>query len=152
MNANELRKVLAINWRVRREFRGVYPSDRLPKFIVNGQAHAFIINTDPHNKPGEHWVALYITSFGKCIYFDSFGIPPFIPAIQNFISRNSLNMTYNRLVLQPFSSLKCGLYCIYFIYKMCYGYGLYELLQPFNPESPTHNDMIIHHLIRDVIN
>ena len=39
---------------------GVYPRDKLP--IVNKYPSGLIANTDPHDKPGTHWVATYFIS------------------------------------------------------------------------------------------
>jgi Ulp1 family protease len=36
-----------------------------------------IFNTDPHNKPGVHWVAVFIDNRNKIVdYFDSLGNTP----------------------------------------------------------------------------
>ena len=40
--------------------QGVYPTDKLP--IVNKYPSGLIANTDPHDKPGTHWVATYFIS------------------------------------------------------------------------------------------
>ena len=55
-------------------FKGVFPCDRVPykaKLPLN-----IIINTDPSNKPGTHWVCVSIDKNGRGFYFDSFGFPP----------------------------------------------------------------------------
>jgi hypothetical protein len=38
------------------QFKGTYPRDMLPK--INHLPSGIVINTDPSNKPGEHWVAM----------------------------------------------------------------------------------------------
>jgi hypothetical protein len=55
-------------------FGGVYPRGLLPETL---DQKAIMINTDPHDKPGGHWVCLYVTS-PVVEYFDSYGLPPFI--------------------------------------------------------------------------
>ncbi|GFY13354.1 hypothetical protein TNCV_2336181 [Trichonephila clavipes] len=40
-----------------RDFLGVYPSDKIPK--VKKKA-ALVVNTDPHDEEGSHWLAMYI--------------------------------------------------------------------------------------------
>ena len=37
--------------------RGVFPSEKLP--VINTYPATLIANTDPHNKPGTHWAAMY---------------------------------------------------------------------------------------------
>ena len=143
----ELKQRLLKDWRVRRYFRGVFPCDRLPTNVDPGIPHTFIINLDTHDQPGTHWVALYITSYGHAVYFDSFGVPPFIYSIQAFISRNSRTMVSNAVVIQSLTTQTCGFYCIFFITQMCRGANLYEIQQHFDSRFPQRNDKIILHLV-----
>lgn len=46
------------------KFKGVYPADRVPKLKHN---ESCILNTDAHNEPGLHWVA--IVNYNNEIYF-----------------------------------------------------------------------------------
>ena len=50
---------------------GVYAADRLPRTITH-RPLLYIVNTDPHFKPGRHWVVFY---FGEehIEYFDPLG-------------------------------------------------------------------------------
>ncbi|GFX82368.1 hypothetical protein TNCV_2870491 [Trichonephila clavipes] len=41
-----------------RDFLGVYPSDKIPK--VKKKKAALVVNTDPHDEEGSHWLAMYI--------------------------------------------------------------------------------------------
>lgn len=63
----------------RRSFLGVVPRDYISKlkdFIIPGRKTAFIVNLDPHNKPGLHWVAVVLLpKQARVLYFDSFGKP-----------------------------------------------------------------------------
>jgi hypothetical protein len=53
-------------------FSGVYPRDLLPETL---DQTAIVINTEPHDKPGAHWVCLYVTS-PVVEYFNSYGLTP----------------------------------------------------------------------------
>lgn len=55
-------------------FKGVYAIDEINKILVSDKV-GVVLNLDPSNKPGSHWVALYIDSKGdKSVeYYDSFG-------------------------------------------------------------------------------
>ena len=147
MNNYEITNVLQSDWRVKNCFRGVYPSNRLPKRLQKGIPHAFIINIDPDTKPGSHWVAVYFNHFGQATYFDSFGFPPYVPAIKRFISKNCYSFKYNKWILQSFISQTCGLYCIFFIKSMCRGQLLKYFLERFNPLSQLYNDHVIRGMI-----
>ena len=45
-------------------FTDVLPSDRLPNQIRK-RPKGFILNVDPSNGPGTHWIAVYLTEDGK---------------------------------------------------------------------------------------
>ena len=54
--------------------KGVLPSDKSP--IVDTYPTAMIANTDPHDQPGTHWIAMYFVSPQESEFFDSYGFPP----------------------------------------------------------------------------
>ena len=56
-------------------FTDVLPSDRLPHEIRK-KPRGYILNTDPSDKPGSHWVAMYLTEDGKGEFWDSYGQAP----------------------------------------------------------------------------
>jgi hypothetical protein len=94
-------------------FVGVFPCDRLPS-LKPGQA--MIVNTDPHTKPGQHWVAFYKTKSMDLEYFDSFGLPPLVSHLKNYINMGAHNhFTYSTVQLQHESSQTCGNHCISFV-------------------------------------
>ena len=81
-----------------------------------------ILNTDPHYKDGEHWIALFINIKQKYIfYFDSNGnrepkeVLTLIKKLNN--QGNSLGIKFdvliNKLEHQRTNS-ECGMYCLYF--------------------------------------
>jgi hypothetical protein len=45
------------------QFKGTYPRDMLP--TINRLPACVVINTDPSNEPGEHWVAVFIDRNGS---------------------------------------------------------------------------------------
>ena len=117
-------------------FKGVFPSDRLPK------TGAFIANIDPHNKPGSHWVAFWLPN----IYFDSYGRPP-DPAFE-LAKRES--WTWNSKRLQGCLGSACGQYCIYFLVLFCRGYTMQEIVSVFNSSNLVENDLLVKDFVNDV--
>ena len=146
MNGATITTIVSEDIRLARVFRGVFAANTLPKFLCSSTSHAFVVNTDPHYKPGKHWVAIYITPFKKAIYFDSFGLAPWQPEICKFIKENSLTLVYNSTPIQSLISQTCGLFCIYFLQKMSKGISLAEMLAVFNPYDPVYNDLFIQRL------
>lgn len=72
-----------------------------------------IINLDPSDLPGSHWVTvcLYKTSSGDKVleYFDSYGsLPP------EFETPRGWNLRYSLVPLQSVFSTTCGHYCVFF--------------------------------------
>ena len=53
---------------------GVFQRGRIKTLITPS---AYVINTDPHNKKGEHWTAVYIDKKEEGHYFDPYGFPPY---------------------------------------------------------------------------
>ena len=92
-----------------------------------------VFNTDDHDEPGEHWVAMYVDCVGKnlkypCIYyFDSTGDPA-TPEVEALVERiknqggNNIKFTYleNDKEHQKGDS-ECGMYCLHFMIYMLEG-------------------------------
>ena len=76
-------------------FLGVYPSDILPPPSVTPAA-TLIVNSDPQTSKGTHWLAIHCQPRSYSGYFfDSYGLPPLIPNISNFLRRNCTVWKYN---------------------------------------------------------
>ena len=70
---------------------------------------AIVVNTHPSDKPGEHWVAIYLKTNDKGEYFDSYGLPPLEPRIESFMNESCMNgWKYNAVALQDANSTTCG--------------------------------------------
>jgi hypothetical protein len=87
-------------------------------FVITPRA--VVLNLDAHDKPGSHWVALYVTP--KTVeYFDSFAEEP--PAkvdveIQKFVkrySRDMLQYKINSVKQQRTNSDNCGYFAMKFL-------------------------------------
>lgn len=113
MNGKQINDLLFSDKRTKTHFRGVFPSDKLPK---NPSIGIYIINLDPSTKPGSHWIAIHIKTHKEAEYFDSYAYPPFIQSIINFL--NTFSCAYNSIQLQNFQSDLCGEYCcLYVLHK-----------------------------------
>ena len=65
-------------------FLGVFPIDMLP--IIKKYPASAIINTDPSYMSGEHWIAFYIDTAKRCVFFDSYGGVPSTFDISGYLS------------------------------------------------------------------
>jgi hypothetical protein len=101
----------------------VFPADCIPS-IRDAQQRAydacFIVNTDPHDQPGKHWLAFYYDSAKRVLeYFDSFGFPLKQHSIvnSNLSGRNLKIVTVNvHGRLQAIDSSTCGYYCVLYLH------------------------------------
>ena len=97
------------------KFIGVFPLDKLPKYLKNG---AYIINTQSSNLPGEHWLAFVIKQHAIEV-FDSFGY--YYPTLLvNKLQRLKRNISYNRRQYQLHNETTCGQFCIVWLYNQFY--------------------------------
>ena len=87
----------------------------------------FVFNTDPHNKPGEHWISMFLDINEKFIfYFDSTGdkIPKKIKVLVKRIQEQGLllglDIKYDDTHKVPHQkkNTECGMYSLFFIAYM----------------------------------
>ena len=55
---------------------GVFARDQLPDLTQMQRLFAFVFNIDPHDKPGQHWLAIYGPCDRPLEFFDLFCMPP----------------------------------------------------------------------------
>lgn len=147
MNTIQLLKALRGDEYTRR-LGGVYPADKLP--IVNKYPFILIANTDNHDGPGKHWVAIYLDENKKGEFFDSFGQSPSVygPYFENFLMENSIDFTSNLRTLQSMMSAVCGQYCLFFLIHRCRDFSLNKILSVFT-EEPYINDEMVHNFVEE---
>jgi len=136
---------------LRPKFQGVFASDQLPQSPPKRPA-AYIVNTDPHDKPGQHWIAIW-TEHGHCEMMDSYGLP------LEYYQANPLEkwtrqwkyVVLNRQTLQNVTSKACGHYCLFYLKAKARGYRMQDFVQLFSRKDYVTNDHkvgdMLHHLI-----
>ena len=102
----------------------------LEKLIKAGKTKIGIIfSTDPHNKPGQHWMSMFVNVKKKRIFFfDSVGdqIPSEVMRLVERIQDQGLKMNpkikfkfdQNYPVEHQYGNTECGVYSIFFIVHM----------------------------------
>lgn len=96
-----------------KNFDGVFSINQLP--MTHKKSYIMIINTDPSNLPGTHWIAVIVRSNKTGFIFDSFGrSPPLF--LQHWLNIRGIQWTANTRQVQPSDSIMCGQYCIYFLW------------------------------------
>ena len=146
MNSLEISSILKRDRFTKHFFRGVFACDQLPKQFVPHPS-AIVINTDPADKPGEHWLAIYITRDGVGEYFDSYGLRPKLPQIEHFLQKNAKYTIYNTRRLQGPLSTVCGQYVIFFLLHRCRELSMNKINKLFSSDTMD-NDMDVNNFIR----
>ena len=59
MNTFQLTQVLTKDLFTKGSFSGVYVCDELSSIEINKYPKSFVVNTDPMEPPGTHWIATY---------------------------------------------------------------------------------------------
>lgn len=147
MLTSQLENILQEDPVVKKVFGGVHPCNKLPRRRKQHQ-RLFVANTDPHTRPGSHWVAFYFTPRGRCIYFDSYGMPPVNRQLLNFAKRHDQHWAYNSKKLQDTNSKVCGQYCLMFAYYMTRGKSLQQFVDLFGANSRINDCAVLNFVQR----
>ena len=105
--------------------QGVFPRDKLT--IVNKYPSGLIANTDPHDQPGTHWIAMYFISPWESEFFDSYGFPPDTYGMDGYMSEMLRVTTTNRSRDLLQTLLETTVYFIYFIEHAMLIWTLFKL-------------------------
>jgi hypothetical protein len=98
------------------------------------RAATHIVNSDPHTSQGSHWLAILLQPRSYSDYFfDSYGLPPLIPNITDFLSRTCTVCDYNSKQLHGLTSTVCGKYCCLFALYVDRGYRPKRFVVLFDP-------------------
>ena len=106
LKSNEIFCALKLTGVTKDLFQGVFASDKLPTCVAFPAA--IVINTDPHDMPGEHWIAVFAKSHTKAEYFDSFGLPPYVDNITRWLSKMFDTFIFSDKIVQSEKSNSCG--------------------------------------------
>jgi hypothetical protein len=137
MNTDQIDRILKRNVDC---FDGVFSCDRLPN-----EPRLLVCNTDPSNRPGEHWIAICVDYRGRGEYFDSFGREP-SDNFRRYMNRHCVNWIYNDRQLQSVASRFCGHYCIYYCLLRSRGLDMRRIVGSFTNDTGF-NDVMVHAFI-----
>ena len=78
MNTFQLAQVLTKDPFTKGSFSGVYACDVSSSIEINKYPKSFVVNTDPMELPGNHWIAIHFHEHMKGEFNDSYGSIRFI--------------------------------------------------------------------------
>ena len=146
MDTHQIDSILKKDRFTKHYFRGVFARDQLPEHYVP-RPSALVVNTDPSTRPGQHWVAIYISQDGSGEYFDSYGQPAKLPEIKTFLRKNVGRTCHNRRPLQGPWSAVCGQTCIFFLLQRCPGLPKTKIANLFSSDKRD-NDVLVNDFIK----
>ena len=74
MDTDQIDGLLATDAYTRTVVQDVVSKNGLP--TITKLPVAFVCNTHNSDKPGQHWISIYMSDEGRGEYFDSYGRPP----------------------------------------------------------------------------
>ena len=129
-----------------RTFLGCFPCDQLPDPNSLPLPTSLIVNLDPHQLPGSHWVAIFAYGLNKnIIYFDSLALPR-ISFIDNFLNVFP-GIMYNQKSYQSISSKSCAHFCICFVYFLSIGFTYDQFISKLN--DLTNPELFVQYFVRN---
>jgi hypothetical protein len=140
-NINEIMDQYQDLYKTKFKFLGAQPSDfskiiKLDwKKLKQISYIAIIFNTDPHDKPGAHWIGVFIDNKQKTVdYFDSLGKLP-NKNIGSFLKYfKKYKFTFNQKEHQKGGS-NCGVYSCYFIIERLKGKSFEDITKKLIPDK-----------------
>jgi len=149
MNAQQIYRILST--KCKDTFLGVYPIDRLPQRLPPRRPLLLVCNTEPHDKPGEHWIVMYIDA-RQGEYFDSYGEMP-QRRFKIYMEKFCWSWLPNDKKLQSIISFYCGHYCIFYCLYKTLGYDMKSITDCFVDDTANLVFMcLIAHLINTTNN
>lgn len=118
---------------------GVFPSDQITRLHAN---QGLIVNTDPHNREGHHWIAAYNVNNERIEIFDSLNNIKLQNQIKFKKVAGDVSIYVNNNTLQCADSFLCGYYCICFLFFKVRHMTFEDFLTLFT-KSCEENDTIV---------
>lgn len=132
----------------REAFLGVFPIDHLPKKPYKFPLF-FIINTNTHNLPGEHWKAIYISKQHIGEVFDSLALPIGL-RLQQWMNEFCKKWSFSKLTIQNPLKPSCGGYVLFFIMSRLKHDSMKACLTYFTKDTVV-NDLIVNKFIESFL-
>ena len=129
--------------------------DRLPHNPERESSTGYIVNTDPHDKPGQHWLALWTGRRG-CEIMDSYGMPleyfrQAEPLREWIVEHWGNRVKRNERQFQALGSATCGHYALLYLCMKAKGHSLREFQDVFKGNDFVANDGVVSEWLREKI-
>jgi hypothetical protein len=135
METNELYKMLCCMFDRKKVNFNVIPCDYLQYVKLDKRPLALVVNDCTSDESGNHWVGIYVpNNRGPLYFFCSYGlgINSYASYFNEFTRKLKMDIIENIKCLQALKSNVCGLYVIYFLYKINMGCCLKSVYHNFS--------------------
>ena len=146
MDTNQIERAICQDPWAEAIFGGVYARDCLPKVVK--YPCAMVLNTDPADEPGEHWVAVYFSENGNGEYFDSYGLQP-PSCFKHFMEMHSVNWIWNKTQLQDVWTTACGHFCVFYLIYRSKDLPMSDIVSYLN--NIEHNDQYVTQFVTELL-
>src|SRR6266516_6218179 len=126
MDAGKIKRML--KKRCGHSFLGVFPIDRLPSTLPPRRPLLLVCNMDPHDRPGTHWIVLFIDLIGE--FFDSFGQEPAL-TFRRYLENYCNSFTETAKPIQSVLSAYCGHYAVFYCLMKVLNYSMSDIENAF---------------------
>lgn len=127
--------------------------DELRKTPVRQQPRAYVVNTDPANKPGQDWIGVW-TENDTCKLLDSYTLSlstyEFITPFVEWLKQWS-QVRKNPRSSQSVKTASCGDYAIVYLLFKARGQSIDDFLAMFSEHSYLENDDKVGDLLKEII-
>jgi hypothetical protein len=149
MEGDQVAKILEANPVTKKNFRGCSPSDGLPSPSSLSYPAAFVVNLDPHNKKGSHWISIFAYGLNReVLYFDSLALPINENIEEQFLKAFPKTRWNSQSYQSPLSNT-CAHYCICFIYYISQGSTYDQFLKLLDSKYDT--DLFVREIVNKMI-
>ena len=135
-------------------FGGTLPCDELPTPPPRRDPRAYIVNTDPADQPGRHWLALW-TEHQTCEVLDSYALPLTVyettRPLQDWLDRHWQTVVTTEQSLQSPYSQSCGAYALLSLMGKARGQSMTDFLKWFSKHDIVENNHRIGQLLKRFI-
>lgn len=131
------------------------PCDYLTNTRIRTYPFAYCVNDEPSNKPGTHWVGIYIEKpNGPLEFFCSFGrgIYTYDKYFKQFAVNNNLSVNQAKFDLQSIDSSFCGHHVLHFLYCRAKRISFSTFYYNHKKKSTRDNDAFVDEFVKRIMN
>ena len=137
-----------------RVFYGTVPCDRLPRTLSQERPTAYIVDTDPHDEPGRHWITIW-TEGNVSEVMDSYGLSLEVygttDPMMEWLNRHFKYQMHNGQSLQSLFSQSCGDYALMYLIDRAEGRSMQHFLNRFRRNDYVDNDHKVGQMMKRLI-